>query len=100
WEGTWKLSAENSMEYYHHIALHAGTVGVQMPARGTYIPTVPATDSTFTHERCRMGEKFIGGPNHPPKPKGDRPGPNHKGQTARDNGYVCPALPPWRRPRT
>src|SRR6266436_1280347 len=61
WEGNWKLSAENSMEYYHHIALHAGTVGVQMPARGTYSPAVPATDETFTHERCRMGESFLGG---------------------------------------
>src|SRR5262249_34036500 len=26
WQGNWKLAAENSMEYYHHIALHARTV--------------------------------------------------------------------------
>ena len=37
WDGNWKLSAENSMEYYHHIGLHAGTVGVQMPAKGTLL---------------------------------------------------------------
>ena len=31
WDGNWKLSAENSMEYYHHIGLHVRTAGVQMP---------------------------------------------------------------------
>ena len=41
WHGNWKLSAENSMEYYHHCGLHARTVGVQMPAKGTYFPDHP-----------------------------------------------------------
>ena len=34
WDGNWKLSAENSMEYYHHIGLHAGTVGVSDAGEG------------------------------------------------------------------
>ena len=29
------------MEYYHHGGLHARTVGVQMPAKGTYFPEYP-----------------------------------------------------------
>ena len=37
------------------------TVGIQMPAKGTYIPETPATDATFTHERCRMGDEYLGG---------------------------------------
>ncbi|HTO84886.1 MAG TPA: aromatic ring-hydroxylating dioxygenase subunit alpha [Methylomirabilota bacterium] len=100
WEGNWKLSAENSMEYYHHIALHAGTVGVQMPARGTYIPTVPATDSTFTHERCRMGEKFIGGQDHPMNPKGDLRGLTDEELTTGYMVYVFPAFTMAMRPGT
>lgn len=71
WQGNWKLSAENSMEYYHHIGLHAGTVGIQMPAKGTYIPAEPGTDDSFTHERCRMGDEYLGGADHPLNPRGD-----------------------------
>jgi phenylpropionate dioxygenase-like ring-hydroxylating dioxygenase large terminal subunit len=100
WEGNWKLSAENSMEYYHHIALHAGTVGVQMPAKGTYIPAVPASDSTFTHERCRMGEKFLGGKAHPMNPKGDLRGLTEEELTTGYMVYVFPAFTMAMRPGT
>jgi phenylpropionate dioxygenase-like ring-hydroxylating dioxygenase large terminal subunit len=100
WEGNWKLSAENSMEYYHHIALHAGTVGVQMPARGTYIPTAPATDETFTHERCRMGENFLGGEAHPMNPKGDLRGLTQEELTTGYMVYVFPAFTMAMRPGT
>jgi phenylpropionate dioxygenase-like ring-hydroxylating dioxygenase large terminal subunit len=92
WAGNWKLSAENSMEYYHHIALHASTVGVQMPARGTYIPTAPAADETFTHERCRMGEEFLGGASHPMNPKGDLRGLTQEELTTGYLVYVFPAF--------
>ena len=92
WAGNWKLSAENSMEYYHHIALHATTVGVQMPARGTYIPANPPTDETFTHERCRMGDEFIGGASHPMNPKGDLRGLTQEELTTGYMVYVFPAF--------
>jgi phenylpropionate dioxygenase-like ring-hydroxylating dioxygenase large terminal subunit len=100
WEGNWKLSAENSMEYYHHIGLHAGTVGVQLPARGTYIPTVPASDDTFTHERCRMDESFIGGKAHPMNPKGDLGGLSEEELTTGYMVYVFPAFTMAMRPGT
>ena len=100
WEGNWKLSAENSMEYYHHIALHATTVGVQMPARGTYIPDLPVTDNTFTHERCRMGEKFLGGADHPMNPKGDLRGLTQEELTTGYMVYVFPAFTMAMRPGT
>jgi hypothetical protein len=88
------------MEYYHHIALHAGTVGVQMPARGTYIPAVPATDETFTHERCRMGESFLGGEAHPMNPKGDLRGLTQEELTTGYMVYVFPAFTMAMRPGT
>ncbi len=100
WKGNWKLAAENSMEYYHHIALHAGTVGVQMPAKGTYIPTIPASDDTFTHERCLMGEKFIGGQEHPMNPKGDLRGLTQEELTTGYMVYVFPAFTMAMRPGT
>jgi phenylpropionate dioxygenase-like ring-hydroxylating dioxygenase large terminal subunit len=100
WEGNWKLAAENSMEYYHHIALHASTVGIQMPARGTYIPETPATDATFTHERCRMGEKFIGGADHPMNPKGDLRGLTQEELTTGYMVFVFPAFTMAMRPGT
>jgi phenylpropionate dioxygenase-like ring-hydroxylating dioxygenase large terminal subunit len=100
WDGNWKLSAENSMEYYHHIALHATTVGVQMPARGTYIPETPASDETFTHERCRMGEKFIGGADHPMNPKGDLRGLTQEELTTGYMVFVFPAFTMAMRPGT
>jgi phenylpropionate dioxygenase-like ring-hydroxylating dioxygenase large terminal subunit len=100
WKGNWKLSGENSMEYYHHIALHAGTVGVQLPAGGTYIPTVPASDDTFTHERCRMGERFIGGEEHPMNPKGDLRGLTEEELTTGYMVYVFPAFTMAMRPGT
>ena len=74
WNGNWKLSAENSMEYYHHIGLHARTVGIQMPAKGTYFPDHPPVDETYTHERCMIGEQFLGGADHPLNPRGDLSG--------------------------
>ena len=52
------------MEYYHHGGLHARTVGVQMPAKGTYFPEYPPVDETYTHERCMIGEKYLGGADH------------------------------------
>jgi phenylpropionate dioxygenase-like ring-hydroxylating dioxygenase large terminal subunit len=100
WTGNWKLSAENSMEYYHHIALHADTVGVQLPAKGTYIPTIPASDETFTHERCRMGESFIGGEEHPMNPKGDLSGLTEEELTTGYMVYVYPAFTMAMRPGT
>ena len=100
WEGNWKLSAENSMEYYHHIALHADTVGIQMPAKGTYIPASPATDATFTHERCSMGEEYIGGKDHPMNPKGDLTGLTQEELTTGYMVYVFPAFTMAMRPGT
>ncbi len=100
WAGNWKLSAENSMEYYHHIGLHAGTVGVQLPARNTYIPAAPATDETFTHERCRMGESFIRGQQHPMNPKGDLRGFTEEELTTGYLVYVFPAFTMAMRPGT
>lgn len=69
WAGNWKLSAENSMEYYHHVGLHKDTVGGQLPAKNT-IPLPSPEDGSFTHERCRMHSKYIGGRDHPFNPKG------------------------------
>jgi phenylpropionate dioxygenase-like ring-hydroxylating dioxygenase large terminal subunit len=69
WAGNWKFAAENSMEYYHHIALHKDTVGVQLPASGTYVPP-PPDDRSFTHERCRMGDEFRAGRSHSMNPVG------------------------------
>ena len=66
WAGNWKLSAENSMEYYHHVGLHKNTVQPQTPAKNTYLP-LPPTDSSFTHERCGMlsGDASTGHPLNP-----------------------------------
>lgn len=100
WNGNWKLSAENSMEYYHHIALHADTVGVQLPARNTYIPASPKTDDCFTHERCRMGEKFLGGASHPMNPRGDLRGLTEEELTTGYMVYVFPAFTMAMRPGT
>ena len=100
WAGNWKLSAENAMEYYHHIALHADTVGVQLPAKNTYIPEAPATDETFTHERCRMGERFIGGQEHPMNPKGDLRGLTKEELATGYMVYVFPAFTMAMRPGT
>ena len=100
WNGNWKLSAENSMEYYHHIGLHADTVGVQMPAKGTYIPETPATDDTFTHERCRMGDAFLGGKTHAMNPVGDLSGLTQEELETGYMVYVFPAFTMAMRPGT
>jgi phenylpropionate dioxygenase-like ring-hydroxylating dioxygenase large terminal subunit len=100
WNGNWKLSAENSMEYYHHIALHADTVGVQLPARNTYIPASPKADDSFTHERCRMGEQFLGGASHPMNPRGDLRGLTEEELTTGYMVYVFPAFTMAMRPGT
>lgn len=92
WNGNWKLSAENSMEYYHHIGLHAGTVGVQMPAKGTYFPEHPPVDESFTHERCRMGDEFLGGADHPLNPRGDLTGLTEEELSTGYLVYVFPAF--------
>lgn len=68
WDGNWKLSAENSMEYYHHIGLHSDTVQDAMPGQNSYTPPPPA-DLSFTHMRCRMNEAFKSG-GHTMTPKG------------------------------
>ncbi len=68
WAGNWKLSAENSMEYYHHVGLHKTTVGKQLPARNTYLPPAPA-DLSFAHERCAIDEAFKT-TGHPFNPRG------------------------------
>lgn len=68
WAGNWKLAAENSMEYYHHVGLHKDTVGGQLPARNTYLPE-PPEDFSFTHERCGVDEAYKSAA-HPFNPKG------------------------------
>ncbi|MEM7120595.1 MAG: aromatic ring-hydroxylating dioxygenase subunit alpha [Pseudomonadota bacterium] len=100
WNGNWKLSAENSMEYYHHIGLHADTVGEQMPAKGTYIPEAPATDTTFTHERCRMGDEFLSGKAHAMNPVGDLSGMTQEELETGYMVYVFPAFTMAMRPGT
>ncbi len=100
WNGNWKLSAENSMEYYHHIGLHADTVGVQMPAKGTYIPETPATDTTFTHERRRMGDEFLGGKAHAMNPVGNLTGLTQEELETGYMVYVFPAFTIAMRPGT
>lgn len=97
WAGNWKLAAENSMEYYHHIGLHAGTVGVQLPAKGAYIPDAPADDS-FAHARCRMGERFLAGRDHPMNPRGDLRGLTEEELTTGYLVYVFPAFTMAMRP--
>lgn len=92
WAGNWKLAAENSMEYYHHIGLHASTVGVQMPAKGAYFPASPAVDETFTHSRCRMGDKYLTGADHPMNPRGDLRGLTEEELTTGYLVYVFPAF--------
>jgi phenylpropionate dioxygenase-like ring-hydroxylating dioxygenase large terminal subunit len=67
WRGNWKLSAENSMEYYHHIGLHKDTVGVQLPGTETYVCPAPA-DRSFTHERSWLSPRYR---------SGNRTGSNH-----------------------
>jgi phenylpropionate dioxygenase-like ring-hydroxylating dioxygenase large terminal subunit len=100
WNGNWKLSAENSMEYYHHIGLHIGTVGVQMPAKGTYIPETPQTDSTFTHERCRVGDEYLSGKQHAMNPVGDLSGLTAEELETGYMVYVFPAFTMAMRPGT
>lgn len=68
WEGNWKLSAENSMEYYHHVGLHKDTVQDYMPAKNSYTPA-PPDDLSFTHMRCGMNEAFKSG-GHIMQPQG------------------------------
>ena len=96
WAGNWKLSGENSMEYYHHVGLHVRSIGIQTPAKGSYFPTVPITpDETFTHQRCRMETK-----QHAMNPRGDL-----RGLTPEELGtaylvYVFPAFTMAMRPGT
>lgn len=92
WAGNWKLSAENSMEYYHHIALHITNVGVQCPARGTYIPPLPASEETFTHERCKIDDRFLAGADHALNPKGDLSGLTDEELKTAYMVYVFPAF--------
>jgi len=100
WNGNWKLSAENSMEYYHHVGLHIDTVGVQTPAKGTYMPDAPATDTTFTHERCRIGEEFLGGKQHAMNPLGDLSGMTKEELETAYLVYIFPAFTMAMRPGT
>jgi phenylpropionate dioxygenase-like ring-hydroxylating dioxygenase large terminal subunit len=68
WDGNWKLSAENSMEYYHHVGLHKDTVQDYMPAKKSYVPPPPG-DLSFTHMRCGMNEAYKAG-GHTMTPRG------------------------------
>ena len=68
WNGNWKLSAENSMEYYHHVGLHKDTVQDYMPAKNAYVPP-PPDDLSFTHMRCGMNESYRSG-GHTMTPRG------------------------------
>ena len=92
WEGNWKLSAENSMEYYHHIGLHAATVGGPMPAKGTYFPETPPVDDSFTHERCMIAEELLAGGDHPLNPRGDLTGLTREELQSGYLIYVYPAF--------
>ena len=78
------------MEYYLHIGLHAGTVGIKMPAKGTYFPEHPEVDDTFTHQRCMIGENYLGGADHPLNPCGDVSDPTRE---ERDTGYLVYVFP-------
>ena len=64
WAGNWKLAAENSMEYYHHVGLHRDTLQAQTPARKTYLPP-PPHDLSFCHQRCGMNIDAIDTSAHP-----------------------------------
>ncbi len=96
WAGNWKLSGENSMEYYHHVGLHVRSIGIQTPAKGSYFPTVPITpDETFTHQRCRMETK-----QHAMNPRGDLRGLTPEELSTAYLVYVFPAFTMAMRPGT
>ncbi len=96
WAGNWKLSGENSMEYYHHVGLHVRSIGIQTPAKGSYFPTVPITpDETFTHQRCRMETK-----QHTMNPRGDLRGLTPEELRTAYLVYVFPAFTMAMRPGT
>ena len=97
WAGNWKLAAENSMEYYHHVGLHEGTVGVQMPAREAYVPPAPE-DLSFAHARCGMGAEFKAGSEHPMNPRGRLDLFNDEELTTGYMVYVFPAFTMAMRP--
>ena len=98
WAGNWKLSAENSMEYYHHVGLHINTVGGQMPARMTYLPPAPA-DFSFTHECCGVSEEFKEG-DHPFNPKGNLDSFTEAELNCGYMVYIFPAFTMAMRPNT
>ena len=50
WDGNWKLSAENSMEYYH-IGLHARTAGIQMSDSDRARRRAPIRPTTSSRRR-------------------------------------------------
>jgi len=96
WAGNWKLSGENSMEYYHHVGLHVRSIGIQTPAKGSYFPTVPITpDDSFTHQRCRMETK-----QHAMNPRGDLRGLTPEELSTAYLVYVFPAFTMAMRPGT
>jgi phenylpropionate dioxygenase-like ring-hydroxylating dioxygenase large terminal subunit len=96
WAGNWKLSAENSMEYYHHLGLHLHSIAVQTPAKGTYMPTGPVLpDETFTQQRCRMETK-----RHAMNPHGDLRGFTEEELSTAYMVYVFPAFTMAMRPGT
>jgi phenylpropionate dioxygenase-like ring-hydroxylating dioxygenase large terminal subunit len=90
WNGNWKLAAENSMEYYHHIGLHAGTAGIQMPAKGAYFPDSTQADDTFTYSHCRISDEYLSGTDHPLNPRGDLAGLTQK---ELETGYLVYVFP-------
>jgi phenylpropionate dioxygenase-like ring-hydroxylating dioxygenase large terminal subunit len=96
WAGNWKLSAENSMEYYHHVGLHKDTVQVQMPAKNAYVPP-PPKDLSFTHMRCGVGEEFKSA-DHPMNPKGNIELFNEEELTTGYMVYIFPAFTMAMRP--
>ncbi len=96
WAGNWKLSAENSMEYYHHVGLHKDTVQAQMPASKT-CPLAPPADLSFTHQRCGMDDKYKT-EDHPMNPKGDLASFSEVELTTGYMVYVFPAFTMAMRP--
>lgn len=96
WSGNWKLSAENSMEYYHHVGLHKDTVGGQMPAKLTYVPDAPS-DLSFTHERCGMDVAYQSA-GHVMNPQGNLDSFTEEELTTGYMVYIFPAFTMAMRP--
>ncbi|GIT53345.1 MAG: hypothetical protein Ct9H300mP16_05050 [Pseudomonadota bacterium] len=57
WAGNWKLSAENSMEYYHHVGLHKNTVRYR--CQRARLARLRPRLIVFHAPRCGMDDKYL-----------------------------------------